>query len=124
MKKCTLLVVDRNPYIRSFLQREMSAAGYAVGLAANGFQTIEWVRSHRALDLLILDPDLPDTYGVDLLQKIYAIVPALPVVVHTLSSEYEKYSNIPEITSCIEKSGSSIEQLKAAVSKIILLSAD
>ena len=104
-KNYTLLIVDRNPYIRSFLKREMSAVGYDIGLAGNGRQTIERVNSVKPPDLLILDPDLPDTEGIVLFQQLYAHMPNIPVVVHTLSSEYEKYSGISGVAACIEKSG-------------------
>jgi len=119
MKKWTLLVVDRNPYIRSFLQRELSAEGYEVGLATNGCQTMEWVGSNRSLDLIIIDPDLPDEYGAELIHKLHAIIPNLPIVVHTLFSASQKYHKTKEVAACIEKSGGSIEQLKAVVSKIV-----
>ncbi len=119
MKKWILLVVDRNPYIRSFLQRELSTAGYEVGLAANGRQAMEWVGSSRPFDLLIIDPDLPDVSGEELLHKLYSKMPNLPIVVHTLFLDYEKYHKTKKVTACIEKSGSSIEKLKAAVSKIV-----
>ena len=64
MKKCTLLIVDRHLYIRYFLKRELSKAGYDVALAANARQTLEWLGSRKPPGLLVLDPDLPDTEGL------------------------------------------------------------
>jgi len=117
-RKCTLLIVDRNPFIRSFLKRELEHAGYQIVLAANGRQTLEWLHSTTPLDLIILDPDLPDAQGVALFQEIHVLNPDLPVIVHTLASEYDAYAHIPGIAVRIEKCGNSIEGLKEVVHSI------
>jgi DNA-binding response OmpR family regulator len=59
--KPTILIADRNPYVRRFLQRELTNAGYEVLPAENGRQVLFWIDRHASLDLAILDLDLPDT---------------------------------------------------------------
>ena len=111
----TLLIVDRNPYIRSFLKRELEAAGYRIVLAANCRQTLEQLAGPHTPDLIILDPDLPDSEDALILQQIYALRPGLPVIVHPLCEGCEFYLQTAGAVACIEKSGNSIEGLKRAV---------
>ena len=116
MKKTKiLLIADRNPYIRRFLQREMSQVGYSVGSAANGMQVLDWIESGRPLDLLILDPELPDTDGVLLFEQLHYYAPNLPIVVHSFYTGAEHYERVPQITACVEKTGASVEKLKEIV---------
>ena len=117
-KKRHLLIADRNPYIRRFLQREMSQVGYSVGSAANGLQVLEWIESGRPLDLLILDPELPDTDGALLFEQLYFYAPDLPIVIHSFSSYNDQFVSSPQIAACVEKTGTSSEKLKEIVAKV------
>jgi len=58
------------------------AEGYGVQLAKNVQEVLKKVYHTEALDLLILDPDLPGTDKLFLLKKLQNRIPALPVVVH------------------------------------------
>lgn len=60
-KDFTILIADRNRNVRKFLQREMTSAGYRVRLAENAHEVIKWTFHHDPLDLIILDPDFPDS---------------------------------------------------------------
>lgn len=117
-KKQHLLIADRNPYIRRFLQREMSQVGYSVGSAANGLQVLEWIESGRPLDLLILDPELPDTDGALLFEQLYFYAPDLPIVLHSFSSYNDQFESSPQIAACVEKTGTSSEKLKEIVAEV------
>ena len=66
----TILIADRNPHIREFLRREMMAEGYRARLAKNGREVLRLVYQRGPLDLLILDPDLPDAGEVPVLEKL------------------------------------------------------
>jgi len=74
-----VLVVDDEPPIRKLLR---------MGLAAQGYQTLEAPSGKVALellgqgpDLIILDLGLPDTQGHELLRKIRARNESVPIVV-------------------------------------------
>jgi len=114
-----ILITDRNPHVREYLKREMVAEGYQVRLAKTGQEVIKWVYQHEPLDLLILDPDLPDTNIVSLFEKLQNRIPALPVVVHTFLADSADFAIGSIEVVFVEKSGSSVESLKHAVADIL-----
>ena len=116
----TLLIADRNPHVRKFLQREMTAAGYRVQLADNAHEVIKRAFRREPLDLVILDPDLPDADESHMLHHLLNRVPALPVVVHTYASEYGDGFKDMEALFFVEKKGSSVERLKQVVYDILV----
>ena len=118
-RKHTLLITDRNPHVREFLKRELTAAGYRVCIAENGRQTLKWVYSNEPIDLMILDPDLPDAEDSSLLIQLRNRIPVLPVVYHTFSPDCAGASAVLEPEAFVEKGGSSIEGLKQAVLDIL-----
>jgi two-component system KDP operon response regulator KdpE len=78
-------VVDDEPPIRKLLR---------MGLAANGYQTLEASNAKMALellaqapDLIILDLGLPDAHGHDLLKMIRARNERVPIVVLSSRSD-------------------------------------
>ena len=115
----TILIADRNPHVRKFLQREMTAAGYRVQLADTAHEVIKRVFSRELLDLVILDPDLPAADESQMLHHLLNRVPALPVVVHTYVSEFGDAFKDMEELFFVEKGGSSAERLKQVVYDIL-----
>ena len=118
-KNFTILIADRNPHVRKFLKREMLAAGYQVRLAENGREVLKIAFHQESLDLLILDPTLPDTDAAPLITQLQNRIPLLPIVVHTFLSEYPDPSDSVGVDAVIEKNGNSIENLKTVVTKIL-----
>jgi DNA-binding NtrC family response regulator len=118
----TILIADRNPNVREFLRREMTAAGYRVRLAKNGREVLRWIYHYEPLDLVILDLDLPDANDAPLLEKLNDRIPSLPVVVHTFSADYDASigSSLPVVF--VEKEGNSIENLKTVVADMLVKS--
>lgn len=118
-RKYTILIADRNPHVREFLRRELTAVGYRILLADTGRDIVKRVYQHEPVDLLILDPDLPDVEESDMLRKIRNRIPILPVVVHTYVSDYETHHDLANAVAFVEKRGSSIESLREVVSDIL-----
>jgi len=118
-KEFKILVADRNQHVREFLKRELKAEGYRVWLAKNVQEVLRKVYHSETLDLLILDPDLPGTDKLSLLKKLQNRIPALPVVVHTYLADYTDYTNELNKLAFVEKSGSSVENLKNMVHEIL-----
>lgn len=117
----TILIADRNPHVREFLRRELSAADYHVRLAENGKDLLSLIYEDINIRLVILDPDFPDTDRQGLLDKLQNRLPLLPVILHTYASDCDGL-NLAEMFSLaviIEKSGDSVEQLKKAVFDIL-----
>lgn len=114
-----ILIADRNPHVRELLKREMIAEGYRVRLAENGRDVLKWSYESGPLDLMILDPDLPDIDESDLFARLADRIPALPMVIHTLLSDYNTPKRISGTVAYVEKGGSSIESLKQVVADIL-----
>ena len=118
-KEYTILIADRNPHVREFLKREMMAAGYRVRLAENSRQVINWAYHYEPVDLLILDPDLPDAEESCLLSSLQDRVPPLPLVFHAFLSDFDEASAMLKSADFVEKQGNSVESLKQIVSNIL-----
>jgi DNA-binding NtrC family response regulator len=118
-KAYKILIADRNSHVREFLKREMLAEGYSVELAENGREVLKWAYHREPMDLLILDPDLPDAEESLLLKKLKQRIPYIPVILHTYLSDYLVASKLINPTEFVEKGGSSIEKLKKIVPAIL-----
>ena len=103
-----------------FLQREMMAAGFRVRLADNARDVLKWAFQGEQIDLIILDPDLPDADEVNILEHLLDRIPALPVVVHTYPSEYGSGSKDMNDVIFVEKRGNSVERLKQVVHETLI----
>ena len=111
----TLLIADRNPHVRTFLQREMTAAGYRTRMAENARQVLKLAFQGEPLDMIILDPDLPDADETHMLEQLLDRIPMLPVVMHTYASEYGTGLKDKKDVIFVEKGGRSVERLKQVV---------
>ena len=103
-----------------FLQREMMAAGYRVRLADNARDVLTRAFQGEPIDLIILDPDLPDADETHVLEHLLDRIPVLPVVVHTYPSEYGGGSKDMNDVIFVEKRGSSVERLKQVVYETLI----
>ena len=122
MHEYTILISDRNRNVREFLRREMESEGYRVLLAKSAREVLKWIYHHEPIDLVILDPELPDADQVSILEKINDRVPTLPLVVHAFSLDYTKQTAFLSMVNFVEKKGSSIEHLKKVVFKLLIKS--
>lgn len=82
-----LLLTDRNRHVRELLCRELSAEGYRVETARDGREVLGFLYHVAAIDLLILDPDIPYVAEVGLLRRLGQLRPELPVIIHCFSLE-------------------------------------
>ena len=97
----------------------MTLEGYHVKLAKTGREVINYTLRRDSFDLLIIDPDLPDTDESFLLKKLGERIPHLPVVVHSFPSENNEQQDILTTVTFVEKRGSSIDHLKKIVAEIL-----
>ena len=114
-KEFNLLIVDRNPHIRNFLKREFQSEGYHIQLAKNGRELVDLIYGSTPIDLVIIDPDIPDVSQPNLFKSLEDRVPTLPFVIHSDLFDYlESTSHISKATF-VPKRGSSSETLKDVV---------
>jgi diguanylate cyclase (GGDEF)-like protein/PAS domain S-box-containing protein len=65
----SLLVVDYEPTDRDLMARQLAGQGFNVSVANSGQKALEWIDSHT-VDLLLLDIEMPDIHGLDVLKEI------------------------------------------------------
>ncbi|MDY6792612.1 MAG: response regulator [Thermodesulfobacteriota bacterium] len=118
-KNYNILIADRNSHVRELLRRELTLEGYQVQLAKTGQEIIQYTLGQEPLDLLIVDPDLPDTDNLLLVKTLREHFPALTVVVHSFLSEKGIQQDILNTVTFVEKRGSSIDRIKKTVAKVL-----
>ena len=120
-KLFTIVIADRNPHVRGFLQREMGREGYRIRLAESAQDLLKWAFNQEPIDLIILDPDLPDAVDSHLLSTLQNRMPPVPIIIHThyahILPQAEAGAGATFIT--VEKGGSSVERLKEVADDIL-----
>lgn len=78
-KKFTILIVDDEIALREALVFDFKRRGFTVLEANNGRIAFELVKNNK-IDVILSDVRMPDGDGVELLDKVKALHPELPVV--------------------------------------------
>ena len=119
-KNNSILIADRNPHIRDFLRRELTACGYNIRQVQNGKELLKLIYSHNRIDLLVLDPEVPGVEAIELARKIVDRIPQLPVVLfYTRGNDDISEYNAGHVF-LVEKNGQSIDTLKAVIQDILI----
>lgn len=84
-RRGTVLLVDDNELFRESLADLLALEGAEICEAANGREALEKAKS-RALDLAVLDLNLPDTTGVKVYSEIVRVQPT-PCIFMTAEAE-------------------------------------
>ena len=77
-----ILIAEDEPRISSFIEKGLSANGFAVTVVADGRSAYEYATT-GGFDLLLLDIGLPGLDGFEVLRKLRADGNSIPVVVLT-----------------------------------------
>ncbi|HTM01651.1 MAG TPA: sigma-54 dependent transcriptional regulator [Candidatus Omnitrophota bacterium] len=83
-----VLVVDDERSLRFTLSESLSEEGYRVDTASDGAEALSKVEGGD-FQLVLLDQKLPDANGIEVLRKIKAKRPELPVVIMTAYGKFE-----------------------------------
>lgn len=83
-----LLMIEDEERIAAFVAKGFAAEGFAVTVAGTGAEGVALAMT-GAFDLVILDLGLPDADGFEVLARIRAQQPALPVLILTARSSGE-----------------------------------
>ena len=84
-----ILIVDDEPFNLDLLEQELTELGYAIDRASNGAEALR--RIERAVpDLVLLDYQMPDMNGVEVLRAIRQNDSDLPVVIITAHGSIER----------------------------------
>ena len=78
----TILVVDDNPGLITLIQKYLHRENFTTIIVQSGAEAISWLSDHQA-DLMLLDLQLSDINGVDLVQTLEQQQRLLPFIVVT-----------------------------------------
>jgi CheY-like chemotaxis protein len=81
-----VLVVDDDPRITALLRDYLAGAGYQVDLAQHGGDALTLIQ-HDPPDVVLLDIEMPGMNGFDVLQRLRAGYPSVPVIIVTANSD-------------------------------------
>ncbi len=81
MRKRTILVVEDDPEVRSYLEMALGCQGYQVEAVEDGEEALARLDNHNGISLVLLDILLPRKGGMEVLREIRALHPDLPVIV-------------------------------------------
>jgi len=79
----SILVVDDDPAFRQGLRASLKTSGYAVDVARNAEQALEYVRQ-RPVDVVLLDINMPGIGGVEACRRIRAAAPQAGILMLTV----------------------------------------
>jgi DNA-binding response OmpR family regulator len=97
-----ILIVDDDDSVREMLRRVLEGEGYRILTAATGAQARE-IAAAVALDLVLLDLNLPDESGWDTFEVLSRARPLLPVVVVTARSRQLAKARGAGVAALLEK---------------------
>jgi two-component system, cell cycle response regulator DivK len=93
----SVLVVEDDPINFKYLQLILEKrTGINVIWAKDGQEAYEKIINHTGIDLVLLDLQLPELNGIDVLRLAKAVVPELPIIMQTANSWNNEEEN------CIE----------------------
>lgn len=75
-----IVVVDDDPNVLGLFSELLSKSGFAVTAVASSSTVLEILRD-QAIDLLILDLNMPEPDGFELLKMVRQVMPGLPMLV-------------------------------------------
>jgi two-component system response regulator HydG len=79
---CKILIIDDDTFICEILKKQLNGRKYEVETAYSGKSGMDAMRNGK-FDLVLCDFRLPDTDGLELLQKIKAVSPSTIVIIIT-----------------------------------------
>jgi CheY-like chemotaxis protein len=111
-----VLVIDDDPHMRSICARVLAKAGWSVACAADGEDGLRQLEeSPEAFEVILLDQLMPGMDGMDVLARIKAINPGVPVILITGSATEEYRAEVVKkgAADCLPKPFTP-EQLRTA----------
>lgn len=86
-KNKSILVAEDDPinfkYLQLLLQKK---TGATIVWAKDGQEAYEKIINHDGIDMVLLDLQLPELNGIEVLREVKKIVPELPIIMQTANS--------------------------------------
>jgi DNA-binding NtrC family response regulator len=91
-----LLIVDDDEEMRGLLRKVLEKEGYHVSVAGDGREALA-VLARGRFDLVVTDMLMPYDGGLELLETLRRIHPALPVIIVTAFGDWHSYTRALEL---------------------------
>ncbi len=78
-----ILVADDEAIVLKIVLRLLEFLKHEVVPAENGEVALAYLRDHQDVDLVILDQNMPGLTGTDVLERLRAFQPTVPVLIST-----------------------------------------
>lgn len=104
MQNGTVLIIDDDDLVRKALRNLLIGRKYRVDVAENANAGLRMVQTGN-FDAVLLDLNLPDGNGIDILKEIRVLKPALPVILISGNVTVENEADALEFgaVSCLQK---------------------
>jgi PAS domain S-box-containing protein len=79
----SILLVDDDELIRASIPAMVESLGHHVESVASGEEALGWIACHPAVELVILDQNMPGMCGIETLRMLRMNLPQLPVLLAT-----------------------------------------
>jgi len=112
-----ILIVDDESHIRILYSEFLSREGYNVQMAANCDEAYNIIRKDN-FDLIILDIELEDGNGLEMLKQLKSEYPDIPVILNTAYSVYKSDFHTWVADGYVLKS-SDIQSLKNKIEELL-----
>ncbi len=89
MEKNPILIVDDEPSYLELMKDFLNQEGYTNVITESNPLNVLPLLERTDIDLILLDIFMPEMNGLELLEKIYAVYPEIPVVVITAVHEVQ-----------------------------------
>ena len=89
MEQIKILLVDDEEHIRLLFKEELEEEGYSIGLASNGFDALEVLKTGR-FDLVVLDIKMPGMDGIQTLNEIKKLNKGQHVILCSAYGEFKQ----------------------------------
>src|SRR5215468_6722904 len=81
MSKRSILVVDDDQSVRSYLSEFLTSCGYSVECAESGDQAVARLTAGHIPSLIVQDIVMPGINGIEVLESVKKINPSIPVII-------------------------------------------
>lgn len=84
MQHIDILIIDDEEKFAAMLSKRIMLRGCRSLVCHNGQTALQWIREHHdSVTLILLDLQLPDIYGTEVLTGIKQVNPSVPVIILT-----------------------------------------
>lgn len=86
----TIMVVDDSASIRNIITRNLQKESYNVILAEDGLDALNKFKAGEAIDLFLVDVNMPNMDGISFVKEIRSVDKKTPIIMVTTESQPHK----------------------------------